>query len=561
MPKKNKTLRTKIFQAAIQIGITLLVAGVLINFFVFSDTIAEYYRDTIENTSSALAAIIDNHDVKSLVDEVKDIYYRPGDAASKKEEYARLMNDSKYQKLVDDFFVIKTEQNMTYVVLVTPADDNENFIYIVDADSRIGNEISFSYPGDTIKMDKEEKQAIDNNQKTVKTHLYAYDNEGKHEQLYSGGRAITDDLGDVIAWIIIDINANTIYRRLRPYTIRIIMYMAAIILISAAVVVLLGKKNIIEPLNKLSTAARKFIDTRKDKDGQGTEHYFKALGINTEDELEEMAKSMSIMENELNDYEKEIVGLTKENERIHTELSLAAAIQNHMLPGVFPPFPERKEIDLFALMDPAREVGGDFYDLFMIDEDHLVLVVADVSGKGIPASLFMMVSKILVKSVAKTKCSAGELLERVNNQLCENDREQMFVTVWIAIVNLKTGMVNYANAGHENPMLYQDGKWSYITTKHGLVLSAMPEMKYQDHYLQLQPGDWLFQYSDGVPEATDENLKAYGMERLTNAVNKAPMDNTENFLNYIKNDVETFVNGSEQFDDITMLAFQYRKKD
>ncbi len=246
-----------------------------------------------------------------------------------------------------------------------------------------------------------------------------------------------------------------------------------------------------------------------------------------------------------------------EKERIGNELRMASGIQNDMLPHEFPPFPDIKEFNIYASMDPARDVGGDFYDFFMTDEDHLCIVIADVSGKGIPAALFMMISKVILQSNASMGVSAAEILERTNNALCSDNRSDMFVTVWIGILNIRTGVITAANAGHEYPALMQDGRFSLLKDKHGLVIGGYEGMKYTEYEIHLNPGDKLFLYTDGVPEATSSNDDMFGTDRMIDALNMDPGVDCEQILKNVRQSVDTFVQDAEQFDDLTMLCLEY----
>ncbi len=253
-------------------------------------------------------------------------------------------------------------------------------------------------------------------------------------------------------------------------------------------------------------------------------------------------------------------------ERIAKELETAAGIQLSMLPGSFPAFPEREEFDLLASMDPAKEVGGDFYDFFLADEDHLVLTAADVSGKGVPAALFMMIAKTLLKNSAKPGFSPAAVLEEVNAQLCEDNGNGMFVTVWLGVLELSTGRLVWADAGHEKPVLFHGGSWSFLKKHNGVALGMMdPELlamddepAFVDQELCLAPGDAIFQYTDGVTEATDAKERLFGEERLLEALNEARTETPEVLLPYLRGQIDAFVKDAPQFDDITMLALLYR---
>ena len=252
----------------------------------------------------------------------------------------------------------------------------------------------------------------------------------------------------------------------------------------------------------------------------------------------------------------------KEKERIGTELNMAKQIQASTLPNVFPPFPDRHEFDLYASMDTAKEVGGDFYDFFLIDEDHLCLVMADVSGKGVPAALFMMKSRAIIRSSAVPGRSAGEILAKANKDICADNKMDMFVTVWLGILEISTGKVVCANAGHEYPTICRcGGAFELYKDRHGFVLGGMDGVRYREYELQLGKGDKMFLYTDGVPEATDSREQLFGTERMLEALNAGPEGSPQEILRQVRAAVDEFVQAAEQFDDLTMLCVEYRGRD
>ncbi len=251
--------------------------------------------------------------------------------------------------------------------------------------------------------------------------------------------------------------------------------------------------------------------------------------------------------------------VVSERERIQAELLLAKSIQTSLLPHPFPLFPDRKEFDIYAMMDPAREVGGDFYDFFLIDDDHLCMVIADVSGKGIPAALFMTISKTILRNCAMQGQSASEILARTNTGLLQDNNTGMFVTAWLGILEISTGKFSCVNAGHEYPVIMRNGgRFEIFKDTHSFVLGGMEDMVYKEYSLQLGHGDRLFLYTDGVPEATDRDNQMYGTERMINALNINPGARPEDLLNTVRDDITAFVKEAEQFDDLTMVCMEFK---
>lgn len=244
--------------------------------------------------------------------------------------------------------------------------------------------------------------------------------------------------------------------------------------------------------------------------------------------------------------------------RIDAELAFAKAIQHSAMPSVFPPYPGRKEFEIHAAMYTAKEVGGDFYDFYFVDEDTLAFLVADVSGKGIPAAMFMMQSKTLLKSCAESGLSIEQVFTTTNEKLCAGNEAGMFVTAWMGLLNVKTGHMTFANAGHNPPLIRSGGNgFDFHKIRVNFVLAGMEGVRYRKNELQLQPGDTIYLYTDGVTEATDLNQKLYGDTRLKDLLNSHEFVSDKDLCDTVKTDVDTFVGKAEQFDDITMLCLTW----
>ena len=281
--------------------------------------------------------------------------------------------------------------------------------------------------------------------------------------------------------------------------------------------------------------------------------------VRPHNEIGELSEDVSALAEEMDDYLSRIERITAERERVKTELHTATQIQASMLPSIFPPFPERTEFEIYASMDPAREVGGDFYDFFLIDDDHLCLVIADVSGKGVPAALFMMASKIVIANNAKMGKSPAQILTDTNASILRNSREEMFITVWLGILELSTGRLTAANAGHEYPVLQRPGEpYRLFKDKHDLVLGGMEGIQYRQYELTLAPGSRLFVYTDGVPEAANAQIEMFGTERMLTVLNQDTAVSPEATLRNVRRAVDDFVQDAEQFDDLTMLCMEYK---
>lgn len=285
------------------------------------------------------------------------------------------------------------------------------------------------------------------------------------------------------------------------------------------------------------------------------------IALKSNDETALLGNAFNSMTDSLKNYIQNLSRITAEKERIGTELDIARNIQASMLPCIFPAFPDRQEFDIYATMNPAKEVGGDFYDFFMVDERHLAIVVADVSGKGVPAALFMVIGKTLIKDHTQPGRDLGEVFTEVNDLLCEANSEGLFITAFEGVLDLASGEFNFVNAGHEIPYICRKHEnFEPYKIKAGFVLAGMEGIRYQCASLQLEPGDKIFQYTDGVTEATNAANELFGMKRLTDALQKYATLSPTALLPEIKDAINAFVGDAPQFDDITMLCLEYKEK-
>ncbi len=340
------------------------------------------------------------------------------------------------------------------------------------------------------------------------------------------------------------------YRKNLTGASRTIVILLIIVTVLALTGALTVAKRIVEPLEAI---------TRRVQSLGGNDLQFKMEDVyRTDDEIEILAESFANLSAKTLQYVDQVKTVTAEKERIGAELSMATAIQASQLPRLFPAFPNRPEFDIFASMTPAKEVGGDFYDFFLIDDDHIALVMADVSGKGVPAALFMMVSRVLIKSHLQNGESPSEALEHVNDQLCEGNDAQYFVTVWLGVLEISTGKGVAANAGHEHPALRRvNGEYALVLYRHSPAVATMEGIPFRQHEFELHPGDSLFVYTDGVAEATNKDDELFGPDRMLDSLNRQPDANPETVLSNVMDGINEFVAGAEQFDDITMLCLKY----
>ena len=324
-----------------------------------------------------------------------------------------------------------------------------------------------------------------------------------------------------------------------------------VVVILIFLIYMLINKSVVRNINRINKSLAEISKGNLDE----------AVDVRVNEEFNELSDGINATVGSLKHYIEEAAA------RIDKELEFASTIQNSALPNVFPPFPHRKDFDIYAHMDTAKEVGGDFYDFYLMGEDKLAILIADVSGKGIPAALFMMTSKTLLKSMTESNMELNEVFTKANTELCENNDAGMFVTAWMGVLDTKTGLIKYVNAGHNPPALYRKGgKFEFLKSRPGFVLAGMEGIGYRLNEIQLYPGDTLFLYTDGVTEATDAGNNLYGDDRLIETLNKSIKAgangeeevalNTRQLSESVKADVDEFVGDAPQFDDITMLALK-----
>ena len=473
--------------------------------------------------------------------------------------FAEISEDADYQRMRELLRSSRTEEMSDNFLAVTD-EKNGVLIFVVDTDPRPDHE----YPlGKVVKVPAFVQRIFFSGREGFPRMYYIRPGRGLY--CVSGG-FIRE--GDPSAGFLFTMSkAQESLRGVWRFTLRYVIAIAAVVLVVGTLFYRRTRKTLVEPINSIAEAAGNYA--RDKRSGAEVTEHFSRLDIHTGDEVENLSLTMADMERELAAYEADLTAVTAEKERIATELNLAANIQAHMLPTTFPAFPDRREFDIYASMTPAKEVGGDFYDFFMVDEDHLALVMADVSGKGVPAALFMMASRTMLKGTTQAGLDPAAVLDWVNGQICENNPDCMFVTVWLGILEISTGLLTWADAGHERLMLWQDGAWKCLPKKSGVALGALePELlalkpgpTFRNHELVLKPGDAVFQYTDGVTEAMTEAREQFGMDRLTEALSGAGTVKPDELLPHVREKIDAFVQGAPQFDDITMLSLLYHGKE
>ena len=534
MKKEGKIARRTII--TIFLVVCVLIVSICLSVGLqIKNVLMDRYRSAALSYAIAASNYIDGDTIEK--------YYTTG----KTDEYYDTVND--YLTTTADSTVIKdNDDGLQILCLYVLIPNKEDYTYIWDAEPGVEPEEFLSKYPYSEGADVQAQKFV--NKEITEDVQFYYDNKEKKDML-TVSVPLHNSNGDVVALVAIDSDVSDINRALNKTTIGVIVSIIIIMLITMVAYYYSTKKLIINPIVKLHDATEDMVENlEKDRDVE--------IDIHTNDEIEMLAHSFENMNVKLREYIRQNETITAEKERIGAELGLATRIQADMLPNIFPAFPERSDFDIYASMTPAKEVGGDFYDFFLVDETHLAVVMADVSGKGVPAALFMMMSKILIQNAAMNGLSPAKALEAVNSQICANNREEMFVTVWLGIIDLKNGVVKAANAGHEKPIIKNpDGDFEFFKDKHGFIIGGMEGVKYKDYEIRLEKGSKLFIYTDGVVEATNKNDELFGIDRTLKALNsvknKSPMD----ILTGVKEWVDEFVGSAPKFDDLTMLCFEY----
>ena len=558
--KKKRSLAEKVTVMSVAGALTIGFVGLLVGLYIYAGNLFDkFVSDTFELTGTARQVSMNFAEPESLAAEVVRIYRglseeeRSGTGSDAYHDcFGKITESGDYQtlyKVLHDFSVLNDVDDVYYAVYDR---DTSALIYIVDPDTR---NRYIKGPGDWEKVDNKELNIFLGWDGTGIPH-YSYIG-GQDPWVCTVGVPVGDESNGTRGYILADFTLNEMTHDMLAFLIRYIFATIAVTAFMGFIITRLMERTTVRPINAIAKAAQSYGEDRRS--GNTRMEHFSSLPIRTGDEVEHLNRVMAQMEKDLSVYMEDLTRVTKKEERVRTELDMASKIQKGALPDIFPAFPDRQEFDLYASMEPAKEIGGDFYDFFLIDDDHLCLVIADVSGKGVPAALFMMASKIILADNAIMGKSPSEILYDANNAICKNNKLEMFVTVWVGILEISTGKLTAANAGHEYPALKKgDGGFAVFKDRHGFVLGGMEGMKFKEYEILLSPGDKLFVYTDGVPEANDPDGNMFEVERMIDALNEDPDASPAQILGAVRGEISIFVREAEQFDDLTMLCLEYK---
>ncbi|MBQ3790703.1 MAG: serine/threonine-protein phosphatase [Lachnospiraceae bacterium] len=569
--KKEGSLLKAAFRIILtgSIAVILLVTAVVIFVYFFS-SLRTYKRETLEAANFAVS-LLDEDYLKELFAQTREVY-----DSIPEEERADCFSEAYIERFLPIFYkqdaywaawdileAGRKETSLDAIGIFFYDEEHDRVVLVLDGD---GEDNSY-LPGQWIDGKSHGKplsQRIGWLRSSPWRMDFVYG-------LLSGWDAtnyidIRGEDSTLIGMVYADISLNTLGREVMIFLAFYIPILLIVVIAFAHAAAHILRRQVIIPIDRLSEKAREYTARDKTEDEE-VEPYFADLGLDTGNEIETLWRSLSEMEQDAGATMKRIRTMQNERARLDEDLALAANIQSGSLPHEFPAFPDKTEFSVYATMDPAKEIGGDFYDYFLMDDDHAALIVADVSGKGIPAALFMMISKTVIRSMTQSSMSPRDILLNSNIALSRVNDENMFVTVWLGILTLSTGELVYSSAGHERLGLYRGGTWQLMDGHTGIALGMcdpeeMEELtgRYEimDEKVTLAPGDAIFQYTDGVTEAMDATEELFSEKRLLEALEAAPDVDPEKLLPFIRGRLNDYVKDAPQFDDITMLGMIYR---
>ena len=548
MKKKNNRLRRELilFLLVVITFIVILLASV--SYLTHTREVNKLCQDRVRRLSVTTASLLDGNYLEALrTAAASDEYQALRKEAAAADDPSLPEEFLKEQNLYEDYVrytdLLSSLQEGEKVESLCVLDlDGENAMYLLD-------------PGEPIlSLGMYESHEDGPYDQATNERIPATVKKSEHGWICTCAEPVTVSGNTSPAVVCVNFNMNEVISRRHLFALVMIIQSAIILLVMVFIGSFYIRKVITDPLCDLARDASAF-GAEGDDD---LESHVVVVPERRNDEINDLYKDIRKMQLGIIRYMKNLTLVTEEKERLGTELDIANRIQASMLPNTFPAFPDRDEFEVYALMKPAKSVAGDFYDFFLIDDDHLGVVMADVSGKGIPASLFMMMAKIIISNIAQLGIPPHEVLQLSNERICVNNDEDMFVTVWFGIITISTGHVVAANAGHEYPALQnEDGVFELFHDRHGFVVGGMPGVRYRDYEFDLRKGQTLFLYTDGVPEATTAWNEQFGPERMVEALNRKQNADPQELVHYMLRTVDDFDGDVPQFDDITMLAIRY----
>ena len=557
--KKNISMARMAVYTSVTSSILLVLVCILVSALFFQNQAIKIYEGMETSLTRSALVEVDREVLNDLIIKTADVVstiedpvsMREDDEAAYFEKFAEIQNSTEYKQLWQNLNNTRraTISTAYCVSLIYP--EKGYWVYVMDAsDSNVQRcgELLFDdfsayvgHPG----MDYMGNVTISQKYGRVRT---------------DGVAVYTDDAKGIYSYLTADIPISTAVKNVRTFLFQTSIVAMIITAIVCVGVFLAVNKNAVMPIDAMAGKAEDYAGMYEERfdSHTGTDIFQNTYNGNVK-ELIKLSESLRSMELEMNSYLKDIDRLAAEKARIGTELDIATKIQEATIPRNFADFEKYHQFEIYGDCKPAKEVGGDFYDFFMIDDDHLCIVMADVSGKGIPAALYMMVSKIAIQTRAEQGGTPSEILRYVNDRLSANNSVDMFVTVWLGILTVSTGHVIAANAGHEYPAVSdENGNYELLHDPHGFVCGGLSGLKFKDYEFDMPKGGRLFLYTDGVPENQNKAEEFYGTDRMIEALNECKEMETKATVEHMYSSLAEFANGADQFDDTTMLNIWYK---
>ena len=528
--KDRKARRPLSRRITIQIALLMLVVACAVSVISYHSLKSTYLRLYNEKAQDVVRILSERIDGDRL-----EKYVQTGET----DEYYDWLK-SEFDEVLSEFTGIQ------YLYLFHP--EEGNFTYILDGLKAGDDPSQVCQLGDSLSYGEKEYALLIEDIRTgqASTEVIQGQDVG-YGQTISAWAPVFDSANRVVGMVEADCILSNLNSVVREYAVRIVGVLLLCMLAVLFLALRILESNVTKPIGQLT----KMVDSYE----HGS---FNEEKLRHDDEIQWLASSFTGMTQRIAAYTDEVARATAEKERMDAEFNVARQIQTDILPREFPAFPDRPELDIVAAAELSHEIGGDFYDYFLVDDDHLGMVVGDVSDKGVPAALFMVIVKTLIKNRALQGFSPAEVLQNVNEQLLEGNKTGMFSTVWLAVLELSTGKGIAANAGHEHPILCREGKnFELQEYRHSPPVGAIEGVRIRDHGFQLTPGDTLFVYTDGLTEALNEREEMFGTERVLAALNREPAASPSILLQTVHDAVEHFTGDTPQSDGKAMLVLKY----
>ncbi len=546
--KRREGLNYKAARTIVQVALVLVGVSLIVSFFVYARTLDNYYKNKVSNIGRIVSHVIDAEAVEQLLEIAQDEKFQKlHDEAVLTDNEVMISSYLVEEGVYDEYLAISD------MLIQMTKDAQVEYIYIISLQGNYSIALvdpleGILYYGSMIESEAEFLKYSTNER------IPATVSNGAYGWLCSGYEPILNNDGEKIAMVGVDINMNDIMETRYNYMINLVVWIVILGVLAVAAAIYKTRKSVTIPLKKLSEATKAFVNS----EAYTLDEKLINLDIHSNDEIEELYDSIKSMEENILNYLKHILKVSDEKDSIVEELNDAVRIQVKMLPSVAPPLPKVEKLDICAKVYPAVKACGDLYDYFMIDNEHLAVVMIDVSGIGVPATFIMLILKSHIRKRTMEGGTPAEIMRDVNKTFGETNITDMFATVWFGIINVNTGSVTSVNAGFEYPALKRsEGKFELIRSHHYPPVATMNDIEYQDEKFELKVGDILFLYSNGVVGTLNSDNKPFGEDRLISILDGYSEDDASQLIDHVKEATDIYRVYADQTDDIIMAAVKY----